>query len=425
MDKYLKLLLELENTIIIPGLGALMVTSDNTKDLMFNEYLKFNDGKLDKFITENSTMDEQEAKNFVAKYVREIQAKLDIGESYDIFEFGSFAKDKEGKVQFLPWDTNSNAQTDSNKDKEETKLDNTEALKAQEKEEEEKRKLEEKQKEAEKKAETERIAKKEREERERIAQERINAELKAKEEKNKAEEERKRNVYIPPVTENKVETTTENTVSTPLEPATVNPTKSSEEEIKNSQEVEGKKKKKRGGFFWFLLVLLILIAIGGVLIGLNYDKVKDYMGWSNPAIIEQPAPENGPENKVEELNELEEDIDIIDSVTLNEVEQNDTSQEEIEEITNEETSEPETAEVVVTSSTGNFHIVGGSFGNEANAQRLVEEMRNKGYDSKILGQFGSLTTVVIQSYSSKEEAQSVLSKVRKDVDGAYVMKHPK
>lgn len=424
MDKYLKLLLELENTIIIPGLGALMVTSDNTKDLMFNEYLKFNDGKLDKFITENSTMDEQEAKNFVAKYVREIQAKIDIGESYDMFEFGSFAKDKEGKVQFLPWDPNSNAQTESNKDKEETNLDNTEALKAQE-EEEEKRRLEEKQKEAEKKAETERIAKKEREERERIAQERINAELKAKEEKNKAEEERKRNVYIPPVTENKVETTTENTVSTPLEPAAVNPTKSSDEEIKNPQDVEEKKKKKRGGFFWFLLVLLILIAIGGVLVGLNYDKVKDYMGWNNPAIIEQPTPENVPENKVEELNEIEEDIDIIDSVALNEVEQNDTSQEEVQEITNEETSEPETAEAVVTSSTGNFHIVGGSFGNEANAQRLVEEMRNKGYDSKILGQFGSLTTVVIQSYSSKEEAQSALSKVREDVDGAYVMKHPK
>lgn len=423
MDKYLKLLLELENTIIIPGLGALMVTSDNTKDLMFNEYLKFNDGKLDKFITENSTMDEQEAKNFVAKYVREIQAKLDIGESYDMFEFGSFAKDKEGKVQFLPWDPNSNAQTESNKDKEETNLDNTEALKAQE--EEEKRRLEEKQKEAKKKAETERITKKEREERERIAQERINAELKAKEEKNKAEEERKRNVYIPPVTENKVETTTENTVSTPLEPAAVNPTKSSDEEIKNPQDVEEKKKKKRGGFFWFLLVLLILIAIGGVLVGLNYDKVKDYMGWNNPAIIEQTTPENVPENKEEELNEIEEDIDIIDSVALNEVEQNDTSLEEVEEITNEETSEPETTEAVVTSSTGNFHIVGGSFGNEANAQRLVEEMRNKGYDSKILGQFGSLTTVVIQSYSSKEEAQSTLSKVREDVDGAYVMKHPK
>lgn len=423
MDKYLKLLLELENTIIIPGLGALMVTSDNTKDLMFNEYLKFNDGKLDKFITENSTMDEQEAKNFVAKYVREIQAKLDIGESYDMFEFGSFAKDKEGKVQFLPWDPNSNAQTESNKDKEETNLDNTEALKAQE--EEEKRRLEEKQKEAEKKAETERITKKEREERERIAQERINAELKAKEEKNKAEEERKRNVYIPPVTENKVETTTENTVSTPLEPAAVNPTKSSDEEIKNPQDVEEKKKKKRGGFFWFLLVLLILIAIGGVLVGLNYDKVKDYMGWNNPAIIEQTTPENVPENKEEELNEIEEDIDIIDSVALNEVEQNDTSLEEVEEITNVETSEPETTEAVVTSSTGNFHIVGGSFGNEANAQRLVEEMRNKGYDSKILGQFGSLTTVVIQSYSSKEEAQSTLSKVREDVDGAYVMKHPK
>jgi len=423
MDKYLKLLLELENTIIIPGLGALMVTSDNTKDLMFNEYLKFNDGKLDKFITENSTMDEQEAKNFVAKYVREIQAKLDIGESYDMFEFGSFAKDKEGKVQFLPWDPNSNAQTESNKDKEETNLDNTEALKAQE--EEEKRRLEEKQKEAEKKAETERITKKEREERERIAQERINAELKAKEEKNKAEEERKRNVYIPPVTENKVETTTENTVSTPLEPVAVNPTKSSDEEIKNPQDVEEKKKKKRGGFFWFLLVLLILIAIGGVLVGLNYDKVKDYMGWNNPAIIEQTTPENVPENKEEELNEIEEDIDIIDSVALNEVEQNDTSLEEVEEITNEETSEPETTEAVVTSSTGNFHIVGGSFGNEANAQRLVEEMRNKGYDSKILGQFGSLTTVVIQSYSSKEEAQSTLNKVREDVDGAYVMKHPK
>lgn len=422
MDKYLKLLLEIENTIIIPGLGALMVRNDSTKELMFNEYLKFNDGKLDKFIAENSTMDEQEAKNFVAKYVREIQAKLGVGESYDMFEFGSFAKDKEGKVEFIPWNNNSTNTATQNT------VDTSENDKQLKEEKENAKKTVE---------EAEKIKKEKKAAQEKVAQEKIKAEQ---------EEVQKKNIYIPPSVDTKSEEhslssekNNETKVEAKIEAIETEEKISPEKSLEDLQEAKKEKRKRKGIFFWVLLVLLLIIAVGGIFAGLNYEKVKHFMGWNQEVLIE--TPQTTPIN--DSVIETENDVnsihnDLVEDSILN---SSDTNNLESSEIESEETSDTEdTASSVIETteennvpnstepqvkSEGNYHIVGGSFGNEANADRLVQEMRAKGYDSKILGKFGSLTTVVIQSYDSRQSAQEALNTVREDVDGAYVMKHPK
>ena len=103
MDKYLLDILKESNTIIIPGLGALTITNKETGETMFMPYLQHDDGKLAAFIAEKDGIDESDAKIMVAKYVREIQAELGKGESYVMFELGTFVKADDGDIEFTHW----------------------------------------------------------------------------------------------------------------------------------------------------------------------------------------------------------------------------------------------------------------------------------------------------------------------------------
>ena len=99
MDKYIIELLKEESTVIIPGLGALM-NGATEGTYIFNKYLKINDHKLEEYISKTDGVDAQEAANSVAKLVRDINTRLDKGETYDIFGLGKFFKDDDGSVDF-------------------------------------------------------------------------------------------------------------------------------------------------------------------------------------------------------------------------------------------------------------------------------------------------------------------------------------
>lgn len=114
MDKYLLQILLETNTIIIPTLGALTITDAKSGEMMFMPYLKYDDGKLAEYISNKDGIDIIEAKNVIAKYVREINMKLDQGETYDMFQFGRFFKTKDGEIDFERW--NNFSQTENNDD---------------------------------------------------------------------------------------------------------------------------------------------------------------------------------------------------------------------------------------------------------------------------------------------------------------------
>lgn len=103
MDKYLLEILKGSNTIIIPGLGAITITNKETGETMFMPYLQHDDGKLAAFISEKDGIDEADAKNMVAKYVRDIKSQLDKGETYTMFQLGEFAKADDGDIEFTDW----------------------------------------------------------------------------------------------------------------------------------------------------------------------------------------------------------------------------------------------------------------------------------------------------------------------------------
>ena len=100
MNKYIIEILKIQSSIILPGFGSLMIANSKTGKIVFNPHLKFNDGALAKYIAEKEGLDVQASQNQVAKFVREIEAELAKGNGYDMFEFGSFKKGKDGNVEF-------------------------------------------------------------------------------------------------------------------------------------------------------------------------------------------------------------------------------------------------------------------------------------------------------------------------------------
>jgi len=100
MNKYIIELLKLQGSVILPGLGALMVTNSKTGAVSFNRLLKFNDGALAKFIAQQEGVLEQDALNRVAKLVREIEADVSKGTPYEIFGFGKFTRKAGADVEF-------------------------------------------------------------------------------------------------------------------------------------------------------------------------------------------------------------------------------------------------------------------------------------------------------------------------------------
>lgn len=101
MNKYIIELLKLQTSVILPGLGSLMIGNSKSGKIVFNPLLKFNDGALAKFISEKDGIDKQAAQNQVAKFVREIEAELAKGNSFDIFQFGKFQKNAKGEIEFI------------------------------------------------------------------------------------------------------------------------------------------------------------------------------------------------------------------------------------------------------------------------------------------------------------------------------------
>ena len=100
MNKYLIEILKNHSSLILPGIGALMVTNRKTGEIKFNPHLTFNDGALATFIANEEKIDKVEAQNKVAKFTSEIKSVIDKGETYDIFQFGTIFKNKNGETAF-------------------------------------------------------------------------------------------------------------------------------------------------------------------------------------------------------------------------------------------------------------------------------------------------------------------------------------
>ena len=399
MDKYLQEILFAQLSVILPEFGALSLNED-TKEVVFNSFITYNDQKFENFLVEKHNIDKQAAANMVAQYVIEIQNHLNKGESFIIFKFGRFLKSKDDSVEFQNW-AEFNKQTTSEKKEEINKPKEIE--------------VEETPKTIEKIIAPEVVADK----------------------SEKIVEEKKKNTYVSST--DAVEADNQ-TISKGKEIPKKEIPKKDEKPVKVPKAPKPpkpprvrKERKKRSVFFYVNIILLVLVISGGVFVGLNYSKVQTFLGFT-PKKIESRLPvieeedDMDVEPEVVQAKIVEQEANKPDGVETNENNEQQSTPDPVEKAPVKETLPP-TKKIVKTtttnSSTGSYHIIGGGFGDPANAERFAATLQGKGLSAEVLGVFDGLSLVSMQSFSSLQEAKEALNNVASQggVKNPWIFKH--
>lgn len=400
MDQYLQQILREVNTIILPGLGALTVTDKTSGEMMFMGFLKHDDGNFSKFISEKDGIDENDAKNKIAKYVRDIQAVLDKGESYDIYQFGRFIKVKD-EIEFQSWNTYQNTASATAPIEKETPIVEMKPTPVVEKpvvaE-----PITEKPKAVEPKIETPKTEK---------AEENPKAEEKKEVKATVVPESviipKDQNVYIPADRMGNVKHEEEVVKKTvPQEKA-----KAKEKPVKKVK--EPKEKKKRSPLFWILVVLGIIVILGGTGSIIFMDQVKAFFNGEQIHLAKEGETELEEDEPVDNTAEIEaagqeESMDpTTDDANASEIQEEKTP----EPAKIEESKQAQNKPAPQVDNGLPFHIIVGGFLEISNATRLAEKLQAEGKNSQVIGQFDDLHLVSYASYANQEEAQSALKSI--------------
>jgi nucleoid DNA-binding protein len=84
----------------------------------------------------------------------------------------------------------------------------------------------------------------------------------------------------------------------------------------------------------------------------------------------------------------------------------------------------EEAVVEKTSSLKLYFVVGGAFAEKRNAEKLVDKLRDKGFDASIFGQHKGLNLVCYGSYTNRSAAKTALREVKQNENSnAWLKKH--
>ena len=484
MEKYLLRLLNEVKTIIIPGLGALTVTNQNTGEIMFMPYLKYDDGKLVGFIANNDNISVDAAKTYVTDQVQNIINSLNNSETYNLKNFGSFFKGSDGEIEFksseekfsnesieepiLPIEVNqkftqnnfeenpplnvefeteivddnyaaielnnNNVFDASNEDKivdlntievEETNNINQTLQPSEEHEEES-----------------------------------LNdASVEIQEVKRKGIfgflKKRKVTSVKESIQENQDEESSNHEIGVELNQNTIDDNSDIEFENSKNEENESTESlevndsidiednivvKKRKGFkFWFLSVFTISIILAGVYVGINFDSFKNYIpliSKSNKTnekeIIKKlesdpTKPSLSKNNKSEELlktSESEKNMKEVISKKDEVIKKEDEIPNQSEISANLSNNKSKTTPVkknISTESSSSFFIILGTFSEQVNAKNLVDKLSAEGKSSVgILDRGGDKYSVIFGSYSSKEDAVSKLSDAKSISQNAWI-----
>lgn len=427
MDKYLLQILLDVNTIIIPGLGALTVTNAKTGEMMFMSYLKYDDGKLAAYISEKERMSVNDAKNLIAKYVREIQTRLDQGQTYDMYRFGRFLKNKDGDTDFESWSVYGNGTEEANAEKTELPVENAEAIEAKQPEPEAVTPEEQPAvtipepeiapeitsipEFAETTGETRTedpatdgeedltvvdapaptlddiLGRSEEEPQEPVHEETVVSDPIADQTPDESRIQVE-NIYIPPG----------ETAGHASEAARPEP-----EDPRLLQEPGPK--KKRGAGFWTLIIVISLLVLGGTATLLFYDKVKAFLPFLESKRVE--AEKHKDSVMAGQLNESAEALESAESERISTESQPQVQEEPATAPVEAEKPQPVAQQPVQAGpvETGNpYHVIAGAFGSKENADRFAAKN-----NFTVLGQYDNMYLVSSGSYASRAEAQSAMN----------------
>jgi nucleoid DNA-binding protein len=400
-----KIIYELLNTnarVIIPDFGAFIIKQKNPRLIVFNEFLRYNDGLLIDYIAVSEGVDKSKAKEKVTKFVEEISQILSRGDEVFIDGLGKLVKDSSGKLTFI--DENAASDDVQQKGKKPAAKKDVKAAVPPEPKPEQKKKDKSEQEEKEK-AEPKKADKSEQEEKEKaepkkeqILESKSEEEpveitfekedtkpAPAKEEKKPKEEK----ISVAPVKPAESRVESGRTGQTFVPPGKKPVTKSARKS--NSMQIIG----------WIILIVIVNGAIvawflfNDQITGIfKRDKFKE-TPMATPIETDQESPAAGQDYNLDEATETP-----AENMVPNETEQ------DIKAPAKATVSQP------VLHDRKEYYIVAGCFREEGNADQLVIELRKKGFQAEKFGKIGNLFAVSFSSFTDKSAALEELKKIR-------------
>ncbi len=464
MNLYLDEILSKKPRIIIPEFGAFIVKQKNPRLIVFNEFLQYNDGELIDFIIQKEKIDKEQATNRVQKFVESTVKKLSMGDKVPIPGLGLLEKSSSGKINLVEAKdipaSDDSTKEEAEKPKPEAKKEPAKPakIKADEKAETIKEETKEKKESAEKvekpespktekvevppvkeEKQTEQAEKKTEPKKEKTATPGIDLplnETKAKPEaksfktevssKEEKQPEETKKEEIPP----KKETTPPLTPSTAAksEPAKESvKTYSAKEPVKSTSyyATQEKKKSKRGRI---ILWIIIIVFINALIIGyfVFNDEVNEFIAKYQDKASEEPVDLADDEKSDEEIPPDEEMTDeeeqkveigkksvktedkIKESIKLWETQKQSTTTEK------KQVAPVKEDATVSGSQSKRYYVMAGAFSNESNADRLVEELRAKGYNAEKFAYIGQMHYVSYGSFGNISDAKTLLNRVKEE-----------
>lgn len=411
MEKYILQILENNSRVIVPEFGAFIIKQKNPLIIVFNEFLQYNDGVLVDAVAKNEGTDRDSAKKNIDAFVKEINSQLDKGNPFLIEQLGSLVKSSTGKIS-LEKDTSGKVANAKKTEKkpvasksaikepkeasEGEKKDSTDRKSPPEiKKEVKKEPAEIVQKEEDKKTKEAEPSKEKPEEIKQVKKEEpkssplehrktVNEAAMAEKEESKPPVQKTVPKKTPEVKTTKSEKSESTTKATGhYTPRTAVPVK------------EKKNRRKTNIWLW----VIIILVVNGFIV--TYFIMSDQLSglFSKP---EELQPSDYRDMTTDTEAEKENDILIIEP-----------EEQTIEEESVVPVQSPKPKPVVTGKK---YYIVAGVFREEQNADNLVLELRNQGYNSEKFGKIGNLHAVSFGVYASMLEAEQEMQRIKQEVN---------
>ncbi len=361
MEKYILELIKDNNRVIIPNFGAFIIAKEDGINILFNNFLSFNDGLLVNYVAKEKGVDTIQATDEVFNFVDNLKNELDQNGEYTIENLGTFKKDKNGVLRFQQADNIEASDTTESTETKETEEKEIIILDTEEEPEEIK------------------------EENTPQKEEEIDTSI-------KEEETIKQPVLTIEETEKKPEPAKDSPQPTSYKKPSPAPISNKKEpQTKSTKTEEIIKERKRKDIIIFSIIALVII-IGLAIFFIFFNKTK------------KPAPLPKPPVKVIPVDSTE--IKRKDSIRI---------AKELEAAKLDSLKKVEEEKMAIE---GKFHLIVGSFKVEDNAINMVKKLQEKGYNKAQYFTKGSLFFVSIDNnvkYGPIEASQQeVLSKERLD-----------
>jgi len=400
MDKYIIGLLDTNTRVIIPDFGAFIIKQKDPRLIVFNEFLRYNDGLLIEYVAKKENIEKDAAKKKVSEYVSLAGKNLKDNDEHLILGLGKLKKESTGKIAF---EEGSKTAKKDTKKKESPK----ESIVKEEKKttgEDTKKETAEKEAKAKEVPKVVPATEQKIEEAKKVTQEKP-ADVKTGE---PASQEKPADVKAgePASKEKPVEMRAGESVSKAQEKKEIltKPKPLVSPVIHKKVETRQRKRSNSQIIVWIILILVINAAIISWFV--FNDEIRGFLSKDSGSAV---AAEEGATDEPGDAETVSDEPSVPGE---------DIAGKSGTDLPKQNISEPVTApeieEESISLSEKRYYIVAGCFREENNANSLVDKLTQKGHDAEKFGKIGNLYAVSYASFIDRAEAQRKLRSVREE-----------